>query len=488
MAFFETNQERIRHDLVKLLMDDEVVSHPPCSKGQCELSSSTADGLITESDSDDDMESLIHKTEDVLTSMRHGGQASNTIARDSVDPLDLEFEENEDAFIDTLIAEQLGSVTEPKTYIGDKPYRIDIMSSFEPDDEYDDEVEDNGNDDKEDIAVSSQVVPEYTDFDAFYEHYLEKEGLVGTQFEMFGDIILENLNQTGETIQSALQEFRQDIASSWIKSIRREYITDPAKWVARVDNILFDMHLKQTVLEYVHHLAKLLVLFDATKTFGLNEHMYVEIGNKALEPLDMKKYKLDDLLEHYTKGKPVSRTLIQDVAERILTKQNVATVNLLVKLYSMVTGSDNISPLDDYKDPETLQARVDDQLLSSDYHHPPHHLNLNRPIIYVDPSTKKAYVFDYRKLHEQFVDNDRINPYTNEEFTPEFIDMCNQKTKSHMLCVFCKDGIDDKDSVKTVYMHPKYGPIVLKFCSTTCMADQPWNNKSIQNAIVGCVL
>ena len=282
-----------------------------------------------------------------------------------------------------------------------------------------------------------------------------------------------------------MSDFRRFIVQEWVKDIKEannESITDPKKWVNRADTILYDMYQKQSLLEYVHHLAKLLILFDAEKTFGLNEHMYVDIGNKAIEPIDMKKYKLEDLMEYYTKGKTVSRILVQDVSDNIKIKQNIKTLNLLIQLYNNITES-NIKPLEECKGSDELTQRVKEQLLQQNQHH----LNLNRPIIYVEPKTKKIFIFDYRKLNDKFAEGDKINPYTNEEFCQEFIDLCSQKMKNHMLCVFCKDKLDEKNILKTIYLHPKYGPIVLKFCDATCMSDQSWNNKSVQNAIIGIV-
>lgn len=479
MSFFENNRERVRSDLLKLLYDEDEISttqqhqqqssSPPCSKNSsCDI----------DSDDDSDVEDILEETSNVFKSLKKPMEPTGVDATGKNPELkihnqvldDFKLEQDEDEFINNLIDQDLEDDGEEiKTFVDEKPYKIEIFSSFEPDDEYQEPK-------KIDICNT-----EYIDFDAFYENYIENN-MDDKQFEIFNDIIVENLMQSDESIQNVMLDFRKKIVQDWVEHINNEYITEPKKWVSRTDTILFDMYQKQSLLDYIHHMAKLLILFDIEKTFGLNEHMYVEIGNKALEPVDMKKYKLDDLMEYYTKGKAVSRILVQDVSDNIKIKQNIKTLNLLIELYNKITDS-NIKLLEECKDSEELTERVREQLLQQQQHH----LNLNRPIIYVEPKTKKIFVFDYRKLNEKFADGDKINPYTNEEFCQEFIDLCSQKMKNHMLCVFCKDKLEEKNIIKTIYLHPKYGPIVLKFCDATCMSDQSWNNKSLQNAIIGIV-
>lgn len=468
MSFFENNRERVRSDLLKLLHEDEMPT-APCSKN------STCDIDSDDSDSDSDVDDILEETSNVFKSLKKDispppqSVHEQELKIDEKTLSDFVIDEDEDEFINSLIDQELEDDAEQvKTFVDKKPYKIEIFSSFEPDDEYQEPQ-------KVDICNT-----EYIDFDAFYENYIES--IDDKQFEIFNDIIVENLIQSDESIQEKMSDFRRHIVQEWVKHINNEYINDPKKWVNRADTILFDMYQKQSLLDYVHHLAKLLVLFDTEKTFGLNEHMYIEIGNKAIEPVDMKKYKLDDLMEYYTKGKAVSRILVQDVTDNIKIKQNIKTLNLLIELYNNITES-NIKPLDECKGSNELVEKVREQLLQQQHQH----LNLNRPIIYVEPKTKKIFVFDYRKLNEKFADGDKINPYTNEEFCQEFVDLCSQKMKNHMLCVFCKDKLDEKNILKTIYLHPKYGPIVLKFCDATCMSDQSWNNKSLQNAIIGIV-
>lgn len=480
MSFFENNRERVRSDLLKLLHDDEIPPTPCSKNSSCEYNDDS------DSDSESDVDEILNDTSNVFKSLKKNTDPKEQTAT----PGDLkihnqtldDLEQDEDEFINNLIDQDLDD-EEVKTFVDDKPYKIEIFSSFEPDDEY---IESKSSSSSSSLQ-SLQCNTEYIDFDAFYENYTETNEGDDKQFEIFNDIILENLIKSDDTIHDIVGDFRKSIVQEWVRYINEannESITDPKKWVNRADTILFDMYQKQSLLEYVHHLANLLVLFDTDKTFGLNEHMYVDIGNKALEPIDMKKYKLEDLMEYYTKGKSTSRILVQDVIDSIKVKQNIKSVNLLITLYNKITES-NIKLLEECKDSQELIDRVKDQLSQQQQQQP--HLNLNRPIIYVEPKTKKIFIFDYRKLNEKFADGDKINPYTNEEFCQEFIDQCSQKMKNHMLCVFCKDKLEEKNILKTIYLHPKYGPIVLKFCDATCMSDQSWNNKSLQNAIIGIV-
>jgi hypothetical protein len=478
MSFFENNRERVRSDLLKLLHDEDEPA--PCSKNN----------NVCDTDSEESyVEELLNDTDNVFKSLKKKDTTDTEKSKDE-EQKDLEtslkidnfslFEEDEDEFIKLLIDQNLADNDNvSKTFIDEKPYKIEITSSFEPDDEYEEP--------KKKTSDTCSTEYEYVEFDAFYENYISQMGDIDEhkQFEIFNDIILDNLTHSDDGVYDVVCDFRKNVVQEWIKNINingNEFITEPKKWVNRADTILYDMYQKQPLLDYVYHLAKLLILFDADKTFGLNEYMYIEIGNKALEPIDMKKYKLEDLMEHYTKGKAVSRILIQDVTDNIKIKQNIMTLNLSIKLYNQITDS-NIKLMDECENSQELTDRVKDQLLQQQQHH----LNLNRPIIYVEPKTKKIYVFDYRKLNDKFANGDKRNPYTNEEFCQEFIDLCSKKMKNHMLCVFCKDKLDEKNILKTIYLHPKYGPIILKFCNAVCMSDITWNNKSVQNAIIGIV-
>lgn len=515
MSFFESNRERVRSDLLKLLQEDEIKPQPCSKNGFCDI----------DTDSDSDVEELMNKTDNVFKSIKSPNKSKDKSKdkkeddtstdtsdddeekvaklKNDIDALDknlkiikskfVDFDlpdEDDEDFINNLISQDIedesGSGT-TNTFIEKKPYKIEIHSSYEPDAEYEEPIN---------VKLPGYCGLEYTDFDAFYEHYIndEKEAKDDKdeqrkQFEIFNDIIVENLVKSDESIQDIMEEFRKKVSQEWtgyITEANVEYnlsLADPKKWVARADTILYDMYQKQSVIDYVHHLANLLVLFNSNQTFGLDEHMYVDVGNKALEPIDMKKYKLEDLMEYYTKGKNVSRILVQDVTDNIKIKQNIKSINLLILLYNKITESE-IKLLDVCNDPPELQTRVKEQLLQQHQQH----LVLNRPIIYVDPKTKKIYIFDYRKLNEKFVEGDKINPYTNETFCEEFVELCSQKMKNHMLCVFCKDKIsEDQQLLKTIYLHPKYGPILLKFCGATCFTDLNWNNKSLQNAIIGIV-
>lgn len=513
MSFFENNKERVRSDLFKLLHDDDndnVIV--PCSKNNCDLNNDT---------DDDDVDEIITLTNDVFNSIKKKSLGGNHDNEDGVNngnhdneddtnseeeeedmcvkiendinilEKDLKIvknkysdislfeddEEENDNFINNLIEKDIEDGTSATTYIDEKPYKIEIHSTFEPDGEY------------EEVSETLHCNSDYVDFDAFYENYISDKS-DEKQFDIFNDIIVENLIHTDDSIQTIVSDFRKKVSQEWIEFMIEanvEYnlaLSDPKKWVNRSDTILFDMYQKQPIIDYVYHLGKLLVLFDIKQTFSLNEHMYVDISNKALEPIDFKKYKLEDLMEYYTKGKHISRILVQDIVDNIKIKQNVKTINLLIEVYNKITDS-SIKELNTCQDSQDLINRVKEQLLTQ---HQQPHLVLNRPIIYVDPDTKKIYIFDYRKLNDRFINGDKINPYTNKEFTPEFIELCNQKMKNNMLCVFCKDKIsDDNSMLKTIYLHPKYGPIILKFCDTTCMSDQAWTNKALQNAIIGIV-
>lgn len=512
MSFFENNKERVRSDLFKLFNDDAQQQPPPCSKNNnnCDLDTD-----------DDDVDEILTLTNDVFKSIKKKPSTQNTgdgtddgsssssssdeeedeeemcikiekdidilekdlkIVKNKYSDISLFDDENDnenDDFINNLIEKDIEDGSIATTYIDEKPYKIEIHSTFEPDGEYE-EIK---------VADNLHCNSDYVDFDAFYENYISDK-TDEKQFDIFNDIIVENLIHADDSIQTIVSDFRKRISQEWVEFMIEanvEYslaLADPKKWVNRADTILFDMHQKQPVIDYVYHLGKLLVLFDIKQTFSLNEHMYVDISNKALDPIDFKKYKLEDLMEYYTKGKHISRILVQDIVDNIKIKQNVKTINLLIDVYNKITDS-SIKELNTCQDSQDLVNRVKEQLLTQ---HQQSHLVLNRPIIYVDPDTKKIYIFDYRKLNDRFINGDKINPYTNKEFTPEFVELCNQKMKNNMLCVFCKDKIsDDNSMLKTIYLHPKYGPIILKFCDTTCMSDQAWTNKALQNAIIGIV-
>ena len=169
--------------------------------------------------------------------------------------------------------------------------------------------------------------------------------------------------------------------------------------------------------------------------------------------------------------------LIQDVVDNISVNQNINIMNLDIDLYNRIFQS-KLNKLDDCIEPD-LQKKVNQYILK-DNNFPD---LLKQPIIYIDPDSHQVYMFEYHKLCKNFDEKNYINPYTTKPFEQEFIEQCLEKMKNINLCNYCKDNCS-KQTLKTIYQDPNFGPIVLKFCSVDCFSDIEWKPKVLLNTII----
>ena len=386
------------------------------------------------------------------------------------------------------------------THIDSKPYKISIpVSSSEDydfnddDDEHDDNtIEDDSdfsNSDSDSLISQSSRDSPYIEFDAFYENYVTRHKL-DRQFQLFNDMHIEALvDTTKPTIVNAVQTFVGEIETSWVRIFEqglRHYgiaITDPAKWISRAGTLVYDMHLKLPLLDYLKHVGNLLVLFDTRDTFGINESMYVDIHHKAIEPIDMRKYTLTDMMDTFMRGRSISNVLIQDMIQSIRLKQNATILSLSIKLYNKITGSH-------------LQAIRSSAVVTNDVQirrrlkqeQKTQFAKPRRPMIYADD--KHVYLFDSRQLNDEFGKGNYVNPYSKQLFDPIFVEKCKERSFGHMLCAFCKSHMNTNttntnadNSLKTIYHDAKYGPVIMKFCSVDCFMDMEWKPKVLRNVL-----
>ena len=158
MSFFENNRERVRSDLLKLLHDEDELPSTPCSKNStCDIDSDDSD--------DSDVDDILEETSNVFKSLKKDTSTSVKDEELKIDEKTLnefKLDEDEDEFINSLIDQDLDDDdSDVKTFVDEKPYKIEIFSSFEPDDEYQEPK-------KVDLCNT-----EYIDFDAFYENYIK---------------------------------------------------------------------------------------------------------------------------------------------------------------------------------------------------------------------------------------------------------------------------------------------------------------------------
>ncbi len=438
----------------------------------------------TESDDDDSVDNSPKPNPDLSDEYE-----SDTLSVDTVDTVDLIENDIDQSLLDNDL-----SSSGAFTHIGSKPYKISIPVSSSEDYDFnddDDEHDDNTIEDDSDFSDSSisslQRDSPYVEFDAFYEHYVTHHKL-DRQFQLFNDMHIEALvDTTKPTIANAVQTFVGEIETSWVRIFEqglRHYgitITDPAKWISRAGTLVYDMHLKLPLLEYLKHVGNLLVLFDTRDTFGINESLYVDIHHKAIEPIDMRKYLLTDMMETFMRGRSISSVLIQDMIQSIRLKQNATILSLSIKLYNKITGSHLQSLLKTAIATNDVQIRRRlKQEQKTQFAKP------RRPMIYVDD--KHVYLFDYRQLNDEFGKGNYVNPYSKQPFDPIFVEKCKERSFGHMLCAFCKsrmcsDTGNGDSSLKTIYHDAKYGPVIMKFCSVDCFMDMEWKPKVLRNVL-----
>lgn len=503
MSFYENNLQRVRSNIIGLFnsenesdegedeamvcsrkkkcdleikdMIEEEEDEPP-SFGKFSDSSSTDDESESEpvelldDISESELEHDIQHIKDVERDLKI--LKSNHYPDDSV-PVEVE---DEETFMNHLIQQDM---EQDNMYIKvkEKPYKIEINSG-NPDD---DEEYPDPSAVKESKAVVE--VERYKNFEAFYEQNIPN---FTKQLYIFNKIVSNNL-LTHPFLSDVVSEFRKHVVQVWVEKFIEaddKYnlnFHEPKKWVQRAESLIFDFHLKQPVIEYVKLVGSLIVLFDVNQTYGLNEHLYKNILNKAVEPLDMKKYDIYEFLVYY-RGKNISKVLIQDVKDSVMSMQNIEIINLDINLYNRIFH-DTVKPMSPLDIDESLVKKIADYFEHNDIHNVQD--ILKQPIIYVDPDTHKVYIFDYNKLSDNFNENKFINTFTDKPFEENFVEQCRKKMKNHLLCNYCKDNIcDTTKTLKTVYQDPNYGPIVLKFCGIDCFSDIEWKPKVLRNAIV----
>ena len=378
--------------------------------------------------------------------------------------------EDDDDFVNNLIRREL----EDKTFVNynNRPYKVEINSA-EPESE-------GGYSDEETEKICDK---KYNNFEAFYENYITNNKDF-EQLKVFNKIIANNLVQHPFLID-VMNQFREDIVNMWMnkfKQAQKNYQFanfDSKKWIKRAENFIFTSKLKKPIIEYLHSIGALVVLFDVNLTFNLNKHLYKNIEFESIKPLNLKKeiYNANELVEYHNYGKNISKILIQDVIDNISINQNINIMNLDIDLYNRIFQT-KLKKLDECIEID-LQKKVNQYILK-DNNFPD---LLKQPIIYIDPDTHNVYIFEYHKLCKNFDEKNYVNPYTNKPFEQEFIEQCLEKMKNINLCNYCKDNCS-KQTLKTIYQDPNFGPIVLKFCSVDCFSDIEWKPKVLLNTII----
>lgn len=379
------------------------------------------------------------------------------------------FDDNDD-FVNNLIKREIEDVV----YINykNKPYKIEINSA-EPDSSQTETKEDKDN----------HCNKTYTNFDAFYENYIENHPDF-KQLDIFNKIISTNLNQH-PFLTDIVNHFRNDIIEIWVKKFKNAQTVynfidfDAFKWVKRAEMYIFNAKMKKPILEYIKTMGSIIILFDVDLTFQLNKHLYKNIEFENIKPLNLKKdiYTVQELINYHNYGKNISKTLIQDIVDNITLNENINILNLDIKLYNKIFNTD----LNELKFciENDLQTKVNQYILQ-DNNFPD---ILKQPIIYIDPDDYHVYIFEYHNLCKNFDEKKYINPHTNKPFEQEFIEQCLEKMKNINLCNYCKDNCT-KQTLKTIYQDPNFGPIILKFCSVDCFSDIEWKPKVLLNTII----
>ena len=167
--------------------------------------------------------------------------------------------EDDDDFVNNLIRREL----EDKTFVNynNRPYKVEINSA-EPESE-------GGYSDEETEKICDK---KYNNFEAFYENYITNNKDF-EQLKVFNKIIANNLVQHPFLID-VMNQFREDIVNMWMnkfKQAQKNYQFanfDSKKWIKRAENFIFTSKLKKPIIEYLHSIGALVVLFDVNLTFN----------------------------------------------------------------------------------------------------------------------------------------------------------------------------------------------------------------------------
>jgi len=360
-----------------------------------------------------------------------------------------------------------------------------IRRELEDKQNYDKSYEENSNEENsdEEKEVNKYCDKKYNNFEAFYENYITNNQDF-EQLKVFNKIIANNLVQH-PFLNDVMNQFREDIIEKWITKFKQAQKIyqfanfDSKKWIKRAENFIFNSKLKKPIIEYLHSIGALMVLFDVDLTFNLNKHLYKNIEFESIKPLNLKReiYNANELVQYHNYGKDISNILIQDIIDNISLNQNINIMNLDIDLYNRIFQS-KLNKLDECIEPD-IQKKVNQYILKDN------HFSdlLKQPIIYIDPDTHHVYIFEYNKLCKNFDEKNYVNPHTNKPFEQEFIEQCLEKMKNINLCNYCKDNCS-KQTLKTIYQDPNFGPIILKFCSVDCFSDIEWKPKVLLNTII----
>lgn len=451
---------------------------PPIDDDTDDIQNSDSESDILDSDIDEEdpkdieieMDDSDYETE--LNIIRDNETKLKRLKNDyfSNESIPITYEEDDD-FVNNLIRREL----KDSIYVNynDKPYKVEINSA-EPEEVYKDKI----------VDVDKQVCDKkYNNFEAFYENYILNNNEY-KQLGIFNKIIANNLVQHPFLID-IVNQFREDIVEVWMTKFKKaqqlyQFVNfDSKKWIKRAETFIFNSKLKKPIIEYIHSIGSLIVLFDVELTFQLNKHLYKNIEFESIKPLNLKKEvcNVNELVQYHNYGKNISKILIQDIVDNISTNENINVMNLDINLYNKIFNT-KLKKLEYCVEPD-IQQKVNQYILE-DNNFPD---LLKQPIIYIDPDTHQVYIFEYHKLCKSFDEKNYINPYTDKPFEQEFIEQCLEKMKNINLCNYCKDNCS-KQTLKTIYQDPNFGPITLKFCSVDCFSDIEWKPKVLLNTII----
>ena len=449
---------------VDTLLDSDSEVETVAQNSDSDTNDSDIDAIEDVQTDDSDYEKEINIIRDNETELRK--LKTNYFNNESVP---ITFDDNDD-FVNNLIKREIEDVV----YINykNKPYKIEINSA---------EPESGQTESREDKDHHCNKT--YTNFDAFYENYIDNHPDF-KQLDIFNKIISTNLNQH-PFLTDIVNHFRNDIVEIWVKKFKNAQTVynfvdfDAFKWVKRAEMYIFNAKIKKPILEYIKTIGSIIVLFDVELSFQLNKHLYKNIEFENVKPLNLKKdiYTVQELINYHNYGKNISKTLIQDIVDNITLNQNVNILNLDIRLYNKIFDT-NLNEMQ-FCIVNELQTKVNQYILQ-DNNFPD---ILKQPIIYIDPDDHRVYIFEYHKLCKNFDEKKYINPYTNKPFEQEFIEQCLEKMKNINLCNYCKDNCT-KQTLRTIYQDPNFGPIILKFCSVHCFSDIEWKPKVLLNTIV----
>jgi len=304
----------------------------------------------------------------------------------------------------------------------------------------------------------------HIDYDAFLESFIETTKK--PEFAMFTRLpinVLDGATQTKDKLKNFRMRYQGDEFDN--------SIIHDKNWTNKVENLVYDMNQYSPIGEYARKMSEIKLILDKDKTYGINDSLLIDIQNKAIEPINMRKYDINCLLERGCKH--IKRNTVCILRESVLRQRNMNATIDLIEFYNDVKGKKEISHTQyprTIEVPISLKKRIKNEIEK----------NYSTPVPIMVKNGDKINIFNINELIKHFEKGKSNKKYKGVQFDDDTIESILSKNKRK--CAFCSDDINNIQ-LRTIYNHKQNGPMIVYFCSIDCFTDIDWKQKTLNKII-----